>query len=116
VATNTSSVVCSADIGGTRPTCGVVIVSVLSSALLNWSSSVGFRASKEDEILIWIGDYKGFGTPWLLRKCLMEGDSCRFITQKELFDLVRGGHRDGSGEQMFALANITSEDRFADQP
>src|ERR1700686_1491851 len=46
----------------------------------------------------------------------MEGDSCSLITQKQLFDFVRGGNRDGSGEQMFALANIASEHRFADQP
>jgi hypothetical protein len=26
-----------------------------------------------------------------------------------LFDFVRGGNRDGSGEQMFALANIANE-------
>src|SRR6267154_3567791 len=46
----------------------------------------------------------------------MEGDSCRLITQKELFDFVRGGKCDGSGEQMFALANICNEHRFEDQP
>ena len=60
----------------------------------NRSSSVGFRASKEDEILIWIRDYKGSGTPWLLLKCLMQGDSCSLITQKQLFDFVRGVDRD----------------------
>ena len=78
-------------------------------------SSVG-RASKEDEILIWIRDYKGSGTPWLLLKCLMEGDSCSLITQKQLFDFVRRGNRDGSGQQMFALANICNEHRFEDKP
>jgi hypothetical protein len=72
----------------------VVIVCVRSSAFLNRSSSVGSRASKEDEILIWIRDYKGSGTPWLLLKCLMEGDSCSLITQKQLFDFVRGVNRD----------------------
>jgi len=60
----------------------------------NRSSSVGCRASKEDEILIWIRDYKGSGTPWLLLKYLMEGDSCSLITQKQLFDFVRGVDRD----------------------
>src|SRR6266481_9232039 len=86
------------------------------SAFPNRSSSVGCRASKEDEILIWIRDYKGSGTPRLLLKCLMEGDSCSLITQKQLFDFVRGVNRDGSGEQMFALANIASKNRFEDQP
>ena len=38
------------------------------------SRSVGCRASKENEILIWIRDYKGSGTPWLLLEWLMEGD------------------------------------------
>src|SRR5467141_338535 len=52
------------------------------SGFPNRSSSVGCRASKEDEILIWIRDYEGSGTPWLLLKCLMEGDSCSLITQK----------------------------------
>src|SRR5713226_572764 len=89
---------------------------VRSSAFLNRSGSVGCRASKEDEILIWIRDYEGSGTPWLLLKCLMEGDSCSLITQKQLFDFVRGVNRDGSGEQMFALANIASKNRFEDQP
>jgi len=46
----------------------------------------------------------------------MEGDSCSLITQKQLFDFVSGVHRDGSGEQMFALANIGNEHRFEDQP
>src|SRR6266853_6391069 len=92
------------------------IVCVRSSAFLMRRNSVGCRASKEDEILIWIRDYKGSGTPWLLLKCLMEGDSCSLIIQKQLFDFVRGGNRDGSGEQMFALANIASEHRFEDQP
>ena len=46
----------------------------------------------------------------------METDSCSLITQKQLLDFVCGGNRDGSGEQMFALANIASEHRFADQP
>jgi hypothetical protein len=46
----------------------------------------------------------------------MEADSCGLITQKQLFDFVRGGNRDGSREQMFAPANIASEHRFADQP
>ena len=46
----------------------------------------------------------------------MEGDSCSLITQKQLFDFVRGVNRDGSGEQMFALANIANEHRFEDQP
>src|SRR5882762_1676742 len=52
----------------------------------------------------------------LLLKCLMKGDSCSLITQKQLFDFVRGVNRDGSGEQMFALANIASEHGFEDQP
>src|SRR5208282_1751302 len=85
-------------------------------AVLNWSLSVGCRASKQDEILIWIRDDKGSGTPWLLLECLMERDSCSLITQKQLFDFLRAGNRDGSGEQMFALANIASEHRFADHP
>src|SRR5712692_2224636 len=89
---------------------------VRSSTFLNRSSSVGCRASKEDEILIWIRDDKGSGTPCLLLKCLMEGDSCSLIAQKQLFDFVHGGNRDGSGQQMFALANIASEHRFEDQP
>src|SRR5260370_41524885 len=80
------------------------------------SSSVGCRAGKEDEILIGIRDDKGSGTPWLLLQCLMEGNSCSLITQKQLFDFVRGANRDGSGEQMFALANIASEHRFEDHP
>jgi len=46
----------------------------------------------------------------------MEGDSCNLITQKQLFDFVRGANRDGSGKQMFALANIANEHRFEDQP
>ena len=46
----------------------------------------------------------------------MEADSCSLITQKQLFDFVRGGNRDGSGEQVFALANICNEHRFEDQP
>src|SRR5260370_41074636 len=58
--------------------------------------SFGCRASKEDEILIWTRDYKGCGTPWLLLKCLMEGDSCSLITQKQLLNFVRGINRDGS--------------------
>ena len=41
-----------------------------------------------------IKNYKGSGTPWLLLKCLMEGDSCSLITQKQLFDFVRGVNRD----------------------
>jgi hypothetical protein len=60
----------------------VVMVCVGSSAFLNRSSSIGCRASKEDEILIWVRDYKGSGTPRLLLKCLMEGDSCSLIAQK----------------------------------
>jgi hypothetical protein len=46
----------------------------------------------------------------------MEGDSCGLITQKQLFDFVRRGNRDGSGEQILALANIANEHRFEDQP
>src|SRR5882672_9687056 len=65
----------------------VVIVCVRSSAFLNRSSSVGCRAGKEDEILIWIRDYKGSGTPWLLLKCLVEGNPCSLITPKQLFVL-----------------------------
>jgi hypothetical protein len=42
--------------------------------------------------------------------------SCSLITQKQLFDFVPGVNRDGSGEQMFALANIANEHRFEDQP
>jgi hypothetical protein len=42
------------------------VVIVCSPAFLNRRSSVGCRASKEDEILIWIRDYKGSCTPWLL--------------------------------------------------
>ena len=38
------------------------------------SRSVGCRASKENEILIWIRDYKRSGTPWLVLEWLMEGD------------------------------------------
>src|ERR1700693_3234561 len=83
--------------------------------LIIWISFV-LNDSKEDEVLIWIRDNKGSGTPWLLLKCLMEGDSCSLITQKQLFDFVRGGQRDGSGQQMFALANIASEHGFADHP
>src|SRR5580700_857345 len=83
---------------------------------LNRSSLVACRASKEDQILIWIRDYKGSGTPWLLLKRLMEGDSCSLITQKQLFDFIRGGNLDGSGEQMFAVANICDDHRFGDQP
>src|SRR5271157_784302 len=79
-------------------------------------SSVGCRASKEDEILIWIRDYECCGTPRLLLECLMEGDSRSLITQKQLFDFVRGGNRDGSGEQMFALANIACKHGFGDYP
>jgi hypothetical protein len=94
----------------------VVVVCVRNSAFLNRSSSVRCRAGEEDEILIWIRDDKGSGTPWLLLKCLMEADSCSLITQKQLFDFVCGGNRDGSREQMFALANIASEHRFANQP
>ena len=56
--------------------------------ILDWRSSVICRASKEDEILIWIRDYEGSGTPWLFLKCLVERDSCSLITQKQLFDLV----------------------------
>ena len=48
-------------------------------------------------------------------RCLMEGDSCSLITQKQLFDFVRGVNRDGSGKQMFALANIASEHGFEDR-
>src|SRR6202165_4445846 len=88
----------------------------MSEYAVSKSSSGGCRASKEDEILIWVRDYKGSGAPWLLLKCLMERDSCSLITQKQLFDFVRGGNRDGSGEQMFALANTANEYRFADQP
>jgi len=46
----------------------------------------------------------------------MEGDSCSLITQTQLFDFVRGVNRDGSGEQMFGLANIANEHRFENQP
>ena len=77
---------------------------------------VGCRAGKENEILIWIRNHKGSGTPRFLLKCLMEGDSRSLITQKQLFDFASRGNRDGSGEQMFALANIAGEYRFADQP
>src|SRR5258708_33564431 len=45
----------------------------------------------------------------------MEGDCCSLISQKQLFDLVRRGNGDGSGQQMFALANICNEHRFEDQ-
>ena len=89
---------------------------VRDSAFRNGSSSVGCRAGKEDEILIWIRDYKRSGTPRLLLKCLVEGDSCSLITQKQLFDFVRRGNRDGRGQQMFALSNICNEHRFGDQP
>jgi hypothetical protein len=80
------------------------------------SSSVGCGAGKEDEIFIRIRNYKGSGTPWLLRKSLVEGDSSSLITQKQQFDFVRSGNRDGCGEQLFAFANIAGEHRFADQP
>jgi predicted nucleic acid-binding protein len=33
-----------------------------------------------------------------------------------LLDFVRGANRDGSGELMFALANIAHENRFEEQP
>ena len=79
-------------------------------------SSVGCGAGKEDEIFIRIRNYKGFGTPWLPLKCLVEGDSCSLITQKQQFDFVHSGNRYGCGEQLFALANIAGEHRFADQP
>src|SRR5580658_9082864 len=88
---------------------------VRNFALRKGSSSVCW-ASKEDEILIWIRDDKGSGSPWLLFKCLIEGDSSSLITQKQLFDFVRSGNRNGSGEQMFPLANIAGEHRFRDQP
>ncbi len=94
----------------------VVLLCHRSSAFLNRSSSVDCRASKEDEILIWIRNYKGFGAPWLFLKRLMEEDSCSLITQKQLFDFLRGANRDRSREQMFALANIASEHRFEDHP
>jgi hypothetical protein len=73
------------------------------------SSSVGCGAGKEDEIFIRIRNYKGSGTPWLPLKCLMEGDSRSLITQKQQFDFVRSGNRDGCGEQLFALANTGSQ-------
>ena len=63
------------------------------------STSVGCRASEEDEILVWVRDYESRGTPWFLLERLMDGDSCSLITQEELFDFVRGGGRYGSGEQ-----------------
>jgi hypothetical protein len=71
--------------------------------LVSRSSSVSFRASKEDEILIWIRDYKGSRAPWLLLKFLMERDSCSLITQKQLLDFVGGGNCDGSREQISRL-------------
>jgi len=46
----------------------------------------------------------------------MEGDSPSLITQKQLFDFVRGVNGDGSGKQMFALANMANEHGFEDQP
>jgi hypothetical protein len=94
----------------------VVLLCHRSFAFLSRSSSVDCRASKEDKILIWIRNYKGFGAPWLFLQRLMEEDSCSLIAKKQLFDFVRGANRDGSGEQMFALANIACEHRFEDQP
>src|SRR5277367_4859344 len=89
---------------------------LLTYRTYDWSSLVGCRASKEDEILIWVRDYKGHGTPWLLLKCLVKGHSCSLITQKQLFDFVCSDNRNGSGQQMLALANIASKYRFEDQP
>src|SRR5271168_3689977 len=95
----------------------VMVMAVLSFwAVLNTISSVGCWASEEDQILIWIRDDKSRGAPWLLLQFLLERDSCSLATQKQLFGFARGGNRDGSGEQMFALANIAGEHRFADQP
>src|SRR5260221_6797230 len=86
------------------------------AALLNWNCSVGCRASKEDEMLIWIREYEGFGAPWLAFQLLMEGDSRSLKSEKQPFDFVSGGNRDGSGEQVFAIAEIADEHRFEDQP
>ena len=80
------------------------------------SNSVGGWASKEDEILIWIRHNKSSGAPRFLLQWLIEADSCSLISQKQLFDFVRGADRDRRGEQMFALANIASKHRFTDQP
>ena len=91
------------------------IVCVRSSAFLKRSRSLGCRASKQDEILVWVRDDKGSGSPRLFLECLLEGDACSLITQKQLFDFVRGGNPDASGEQMFALANIANEHRFEDE-
>src|SRR5271156_2521349 len=91
-------------------------IPLLTYRMYDRSVSVGGRASKEDEILIRVRDDKGSGSPWLLPKRLVEGDSCSLIAQKQLFDFVRCGNRDGSGQQMFALANLSNKHRFKDQP
>ena len=105
-------------ITGGWPNSEIVLVNpqTITGGQLNQSTLVACRPSKEDEVLIRIRDYKGSGTPWLIPKRLMEGDSCGLMSQKQLFDFVRGGNRDGSRDQMFALANIANEHRFADQP
>jgi len=53
---------------------------------------------------------KVLATPWLLLKCMMEGGSCADNSETLLISFA-GGKRAGSGEQMFALANLDSEHR-----
>jgi hypothetical protein len=62
--------------------CWATVASVPSSAFLNRSISVVRRAGKQDEILIRIRDHKSSGSPRLLLKRLMEGNSRSLITQK----------------------------------
>src|ERR1700753_2769351 len=46
----------------------------------------------------------------------MKGNSRCLIAQEQLLDLIRSGNRDSSGKQLFALANVACEHRFAHQP
>jgi hypothetical protein len=74
------------------------------------------RAGKENEITIGIQHDEGFGAPGLICHFLVEAHSCGLVTRKKVFDLLSGGNRKRSGEQMLTLADIAGEDGFADHP
>ena len=67
------------------------------------------RAGEENQISIKIYDDEGCGPPGFLLERLMEGYIQGLKAQKELFDLVRAGDGDRSGEQVFAFSNVAGE-------
>ena len=71
---------------------------------------VGGRG-EQDEVAVGVFDNEGLGLPWFGAQGLVDGDVCGFVFGEQLMDFAGAGERDGSGEQVFAFADVAGKDR-----